>query len=119
MNASKIAELKELAGKATPATWSIHLGFDRYQANPGCYGAYLEVDGYYNVLISAMPEKDRKFLIAANPTTVLELCDEVERLREALKAAQIALRGGTHLAGVFWRENADDEIEAALKGDGE
>lgn len=78
---TNLNEIKQtLAAATTYGHWSIHVGFDRFSANPGCYGAYLET-GYTSVLVSALSDKDTE-LIANAPTWLAELVARVEELED-------------------------------------
>lgn len=57
------------------------------------------------------------FKDAANPTAVLELLDEIERLRAVFEAARAVLRyGGPERFGKAWHE-LDKAVKAALLAD--
>lgn len=58
---------KERRERATPGEWRIHIGFDRFSTNPGCYGAYLEIGNECNALVSGFSDGTKE-LISHAPT---------------------------------------------------
>lgn len=76
LKASQWATLRELAEKAAPGPWD----FD----NVMVYVRFAD-DGD-GCVARGMHKEDGAYIAAANPTTVLALLDEVERLRERVRA---------------------------------
>lgn len=81
----KHTELRKLAEAATPGPW-----FVRHAATDD--GLSEVEDGRMHGLFPFNCEAhDAAFIAAANPKTVLELLDEVTKLREAMRTASDAL----------------------------
>lgn len=82
-----IEKLKELAGKATKGVWRTHLVDDTCVVSEDgtdvattCDSSETERDDAYNVEYERM-EADAAYIAAANPSAVIELLDELTRLR--------------------------------------
>lgn len=79
-----LAQLKELATKATPGEW------ENGNRNDGVFMVlcYQKVSGRVNRRvhpISTSEPCDAEYIAAANPETILELIDRIEKLEEVLK----------------------------------
>lgn len=81
--AKRLEEIRARCEAATPGPWIIHVGFDRFSTNPGCYGAYLEF-GDYNVLASAMSDETKQF-IAHSRSDIPWLLNLIQSLEEELE----------------------------------
>ena len=73
MTPERIKKLRELAEKATPGKWSDD-------------GVCVRIEGTRTFIVSMVGCDDAKFIAAANPAAILELLDEVERLRNVQAA---------------------------------
>jgi len=122
-------DLKELRAKAEAATPGPWRGENRFDIRSLARGTFVAS------CLLPDPVPDVEFIAAVNPAVVLELLrrletkDEVREILEdellkvrrrldvagaGLKKAQKALREGS-TNGVFWRERADEEIDADLR----
>lgn len=90
MTDTRLKEIESRAAKATPAPWEIHVGYDRFSSNPGCYGAYLELNSETNVLVSALSDGTKQF-IAHSRSDIPYLLAELARRDEMLAVAKEAL----------------------------
>lgn len=93
-----IEKLKELAGKATESPWFLHDFSDpSMNSDPTAQDVAVSCDHPATITIASMgggfagykgleqARHDAAYIAAANPSAVLDLIAEVERLREALK----------------------------------
>lgn len=81
-------KLRELAGAATPGPWKKEEGHpivNSLHPDKGYMIHAYEADIHYGLAMGETYNADAAFIAAANPSAVIELLDEVERLREALK----------------------------------
>lgn len=110
-------ELRRLAQKATKGNWYLSCGryiYSDITVNDG--------DEEWRPVI-AMTDDDESqvnyesnaaFIAAANPTAVLELLDEIERLRAVLDAARAMMKyGGPERFGKAWYA-LDAAVQAVL-----
>lgn len=79
-----LAAIKKRLEEATPGPWKIHTGYNRFQADPGCYGNYLEIGSELSLLASSVPPKTLNF-IAHAPTDIANLLDALEKCKKQLK----------------------------------
>lgn len=102
-------ELRRLAQAATPGPWKVVKDHEL----PGVHGGDVILGGsFYDY--SVPDDEDEAFIAAANPATVIELLDEIERLRAVFEAARAVLRyGGPERFGTAWCE-LDKAVQAVL-----
>ena len=83
--------LREAAEKATAGTWRTHPTDDTRVTADGGDGEVAQALGDYQHDWRRM-EATATYIVAAQPSAVLALLDEIERLREGLKLAALRLR---------------------------
>lgn len=135
-----IAKLKQLAEAATPGPWDNHCGY-LVRAIFGDYAAPISVletpyrPGAKTDRVMQEQYRNADFIAAANPTAVLELIAELERLRaivdsvsavnlmrlqgenERLRKIDTAARNLLDQRGRHNTEIAYRRLEAAVKGE--
>lgn len=98
---------------ATPGPWSIHVGFDRFSTNPGCYGAYLEIGNECNALVSVLSGATKE-LIVNSPEDLTRLVAAARKMHRALDNAAAALLKGVPICSHFQRGSAADDLHCAV-----
>lgn len=91
LSAEKLAELRKIAGRATPGPWSA-MEYDDYPGDEGVciLGATNTATGSHMIGYSLpngrsrdQVESDGAHFAAFDPPTVIQLIDEIQRLRAA------------------------------------
>ncbi len=95
-------KLREAEAKATEGPWNYHIGFNRFESDPGCYGAYLELPDR-NCLVSALGPNNYYF-IALSRSQIRDVLKCLDLAVEALKQLEIK---------IDW--NADDLVRKEFK----
>lgn len=91
---NRIFELRAAAMKATQGEWRIGHAHNELKANK--YQVITDFAGGVCVLLEANynfpddAEANIAFVTTANPTTILALCDEIDRLKQALARGVVA-----------------------------
>lgn len=100
------SDLKEKALAATPGPWSVVTGKQRL-VGP-CPGKAVANCSYDN---GPIEEANAAFIAAANPSTILSLLEERDRLRAALKQIVLDVEAGDDQSSYII-------AKSALKGEG-
>ena len=111
-------KLRELAQKATPGPWT-YFHYPKYKH----HHVSVPIDGSSMTLLlfqdgcqTTKPKEDAEYIAAANPATVLELLDEIDRLRSDVNgAAECIARQAQTIARLLEIEKAARNL-AKVKG---
>ena len=114
----RLAELRRIAEAATPGPWEVTEFAGGEERSPGELGvfapnhphSYQKSDGtWYAVVIcrgmdGPTREENSEYIATFDPTTVLAMLDEIERLRQAVDALQLDRRDLEDVISVLEQE---------------
>lgn len=109
----QLTDLREKIRSATPGPWEVHSDFRlRCLEIEALFGARKVVESDTNIRSGVIRKEDATYIAAANPATILQLLDMIERLEKEADWLSSQLSDNIDHAGVqAWREAARMAVE--------